>query len=89
MNFSQEATMSAVDFKQRELAHRSSNGIEVSLFWMKVGNTLTVEVLDTKSDEFFVLEVPSDRALDAFHHPYAYRAAARQAHEAADYGVAA
>jgi hypothetical protein len=81
--------MSAIDHKQRELAHRSSNGIEVSLFWAKVGNTLTVEVLDTKCDEFFVLEVPSDRALDAFHHPYAYRAAAWRAREAADFGVAA
>jgi hypothetical protein len=89
VNFSQEATMSAIEFKQRELAHRSSNGIEVSLFWTKVGNILTVEVLDTKADEFFVLEVPSDRAMDAFHHPYAYRAAASRALEAADYGVAA
>jgi hypothetical protein len=89
VNFEQETTMSAVEYKQRELAHRSSNGIEVSLFWTKVGNILTVEVFDTKSDEFFALEVPSDKALDAFHHPYAYRAAASRALAAADYGVAA
>jgi hypothetical protein len=69
--------------KRRELAHRVNNGIEVSLFWTKVGNTLTLEVYDAKSDEYFEVEVPRDRALDAFHHPYAYRAAA----EALDFGA--
>ena len=28
-------------------------------------------------DEFFELDVPRDRALDAFHHPYAYLARAQ------------
>jgi hypothetical protein len=68
--------MSSTTLKRRELAHRASNGIEVSLFWDKVGDTLSLEVYDAKSDEFFGVEVPRDRALDAFHHPYAYLAAA-------------
>jgi hypothetical protein len=72
-----EATMSATTpIKRRELAFRSSNGIEVSLYWEKVGDTLSLEVYDAKSDELFQLDVPRDRALDAFHHPYAYLAAA-------------
>lgn len=63
-------------FKRRELAHRASNGIEVSLFWDKVGDTLTLEVYDAKLEQYFEIEVPRDRALDAFHHPFAYIAAA-------------
>ena len=67
---------STTTFKRRELAHRVNNGIEVSLFWHKVGDVLSLEVYDVKTDEFFELEVPRDRAMDAFHHPYAYLAAA-------------
>jgi hypothetical protein len=61
---------------RRELAHRVSNGISVSLFWETVGDRLSLEVYDEGGDEFFQLDVPRDRALDAFHHPYAYRARA-------------
>jgi hypothetical protein len=64
--------------QRRELAHRASSGIEISLFWSKVGNTVTVEVLDTTTDHFFALDVPSERALDAFHHPFVYLAAAER-----------
>jgi hypothetical protein len=71
-----EGTMTTTPIKRRELAHRSSNGIDVSLYWDKVGDTLSLEVYDAKSDEVFELDVPRDRALDAFHHPYAYLAAA-------------
>jgi hypothetical protein len=73
--------MATVEIKPRELAHRISNGIEVSLFWTKVGNTLTVEVFDTTNDEFFSIDVPGDRALDAFHHPYAYLTASQAGRE--------
>jgi hypothetical protein len=62
--------------KPRELAHRVTDGLAVSLFWHRAGNTLTLEVYDSKTEEFFELEVPRDRALDAFHHPFAYLAAA-------------
>jgi hypothetical protein len=68
--------MSNTTFTRRELAHRTSDGIEVSLYWDKVGDTLTLEVYDAKLEEYFEIEVPRDRALDAFHHPYAYLAAA-------------
>jgi len=73
--------MATADTKPRELAHRISNGVEVSLFWTKVGNTLTVEVFDTTNDEFFSIDVPGDRALDAFHHPYAYLASSQAGRE--------
>jgi hypothetical protein len=61
---------------RRELAQRTTNGVSVSLFWETVGNTLSLEVYDEAADEFFQLDVPKDRAMDAFHHPYVYRAQA-------------
>ena len=57
---------------RRELAHRSSNGIQVWLYWDRVGDHLTVEAFDEDADEFFAIEVPRERAMDAFRHPFAY-----------------
>jgi hypothetical protein len=59
---------------RRELAHRSDAGVDVTLFWSADGKTITVEVLDLRTDEFFAIDVAPDLALDAFHHPYAYLA---------------
>jgi len=60
---------------RRELAVRSSNGIEVGLYWSKVTNRVTVEVFDQRFDDGFEFEVDGAHALDAFNHPYAYAAA--------------
>ena len=59
---------------RRELAHRMSNGIEVTLFWGPAKSEVVVEVVDHSSCDAFELAVPSECALDAFHHPYAYAA---------------
>jgi len=59
---------------KRELAHRVSNGVHVALYWETADNTLTLEIQDESGGDSFKLAVPKDRALDAFHHPYAYRA---------------
>lgn len=69
--------------KRRELCRRVNNGIEVSLIWENVGDTLVLEVYDAKLDQYFELEVPKDRGMDAFHHPYAYLAAAEDRDTAA------
>jgi hypothetical protein len=58
---------------RRELAYRSHDGIHVSLFWNPADDTVTVEVLDLRSEDFFTVAVHPRRALDAFNHPYAYR----------------
>jgi hypothetical protein len=68
--------MSTTTFTRRELAYRANDGIEVSLYWDTVGDTLSLEVFDAKSEERFEIGVPRDRALDAFRHPYAYLGAA-------------
>ena len=55
---------------RRELAHRTNDEIEVTLFWTKSTNTVTLEVYDSRSDERLRLDVDGHAALDAFKHPY-------------------
>jgi hypothetical protein len=64
--------MTPVVKQRRELAHRSSDRIEVSLFWSKPTNRLTIELIDGRTDERLEFEVAPHKALDAFRHPYAY-----------------
>jgi len=72
---------------RRELAHRTSDGIEITLFWTKPSNQVTVSVLDTRSDEALEFDVDGSAALDAFNHPYAY-AATQRVRSVAQLGVA-
>ena len=58
-----------------ELAYRANDGIYVTMFWDAVSDRVTVAVADAKTDDAFeVLVAPGERAMDVFHHPYAYRA---------------
>ena len=60
-------------FATRELDHRRSDGIEVTLLW----NTRTDDVLvavDERDGGRFEFTVHPAEALEAFHHPYAYAA---------------
>jgi hypothetical protein len=67
--------MTATAFtERRELAHRTSDGIEITLFWSKSPNRVTIAVLDSHSDESLEFDVDGSAALDAFNHPYAYAA---------------
>jgi hypothetical protein len=59
---------------RRELAHRTSDGIEVALLWTKPSDRVTIAVLDTRSDDKLEFDVDGSAALDAFNHPYAYAA---------------
>jgi hypothetical protein len=65
---------------RRELARRTGDGIEITLFWSKAANQVTIEVLDTRFDEALEFEVEGNPALDAFNHPYAYAATQRVRH---------
>ena len=57
----------------RELDHRVSDGIDVRLLWRPEDDRALVAVSDAKTGESFTLEVGAgQRALDVFHHPYAY-----------------
>ena len=63
----------------RELARRSSAGVDVTLYWHPTLDELVVRVRDDRLGDF---EISPQRhlALDVYHHPYAYagRADARQ-----------
>ena len=56
----------------RELAHRSNDGIDVTLFWHPDTDALTVCVCDQRRGAYFEIEPEANGALDAFYHPYAY-----------------
>jgi hypothetical protein len=59
----------------RELDTRMNDGLHVQLLWHPLDGRVTVAVNDTKTGEAFELEVGhGQRALDVFHHPYAYAA---------------
>jgi hypothetical protein len=59
---------------EKELAHRTGDGIDVSLYWNERTNRVTVKVYDARSDERFEFDVDGSRALDAYRHPFAYAA---------------
>ena len=64
--------MTSVRARSRELAERSSNGTQVRLLWRQGTRQLWVEVREPDSDRVLAIPVQPERALDAFHHPYAY-----------------
>ena len=58
-----------------ELDHRMSDGIDVRLLWRREDNRTLVAVSDARTGGAFTIEVgPRQRALDVFHHPFAYAA---------------
>ena len=58
-----------------ELDSRLTDGIHVRLLWGKRDDRVVVAVDDRKTGERFDLHVGRDeRALDVFHHPFAYAA---------------
>jgi hypothetical protein len=56
----------------RELDHRESDGVSVTLLWYEGSNRVTIHVVDSVTGEELDLEVAGRDALDAFRHPYAY-----------------
>jgi hypothetical protein len=57
----------------RELDRRNGDGLDVTLFWNSLTDRLYVVVVDAQRDDVFRVAVDAGDALDAFHHPYAYR----------------
>jgi hypothetical protein len=62
---------------RRELDRRSGNGLVVRLLWNSDADTVSVELYDERTEELFDFEVPRERALDAFNHPFVYCAPRR------------
>ena len=58
--------------ERRELAHRTNDGFDVTLFWSKASNRVTISVYHARSATALEFEVAGADALEAFNHPYAY-----------------
>ena len=58
-----------------ELAHRSSAGIDVTLFWLHRGDDdkAVVCVCDRREGSYFEVPAEPHLALDVYYHPFAYR----------------
>ena len=56
----------------RELDHRVSDGLDVTLLWNSLTDRVSVVVEDERTGEIFELDVDPEDALIAFYHPYAY-----------------
>jgi hypothetical protein len=63
-----------IDTDIRELDHRNTDGIHVTLLWNSRTNRVLIEVEDTRAGDWFELMVPASDALEAFRHPYAFAA---------------
>jgi hypothetical protein len=59
---------------RHELARRATGGLEIALYWDAHDNTTTIEVHRIATAETIAFLVAADRALDAFHHPFAHLA---------------
>jgi hypothetical protein len=57
----------------RELNERAMDGMRVRMLLHVSMGLVAIEVNDTQMHDSFFMFVPSDRAADAFQHPYAYR----------------
>jgi hypothetical protein len=58
----------------RELDHRTSDGVSVTLLWNTQTDRVSVSVVEERQGVAFEFPVRAGEALDAFHHPYAYAA---------------
>ena len=76
--------LTAPTARARELAHREGDGIEVTLVWYAETDRVAVRVTDVSTGQRFELRVARDRALDAFHHPFAYAPPPRREIDCAD-----
>jgi hypothetical protein len=61
-----------VESKHRELARRSSAGVDVTLYWHPILDELIVCVCDERHGVHFEIRPERYLALDVYYHPYAY-----------------
>jgi len=64
-------TTTFIDTARRELATRLSDGVEITLFWGARDDNTSIDLHDTATARTTSFLVAPDRALDAFHHPFA------------------
>lgn len=57
--------------ERRELAHRTSDGLEISLLWDPADGSLGVLVVDGRLGVTLELPVRDESPLEVFYHPFA------------------
>jgi hypothetical protein len=62
----------AFESERRELARRSSAGVDVTLYWQPTLDEPIVCVRDERHGAYFEIRPQRYLALDVYHHPYAY-----------------
>jgi hypothetical protein len=60
------------DSERRELARRSSAGVDVTLYWHPTLDELIVRVCDERHGADFEIRPQRYLALEVYYHPYAY-----------------
>ena len=66
------ATNPVLPTARRELASRTNDDLEVTLWWDPPIDAVSVSVWDWRRDAHFEITVERDHALDVFYHPFAY-----------------
>jgi hypothetical protein len=61
-----------IHIARRELAHRVTGGLEITLFWHADDDSTSIDIYQTATQETISFPVPPDQALDVFHHPFAH-----------------
>jgi carotenoid cleavage dioxygenase-like enzyme len=64
--------VTAIFAPPRELAHRSADGIDVTLMWDPRSDRAYVVVIDAKAGAMLEVDVAGANPMQVFHHPYAY-----------------
>jgi len=64
--------IATITHTRRELARRVNGGLEITLYWHPQNNRTSIDVHETATEATISFPVPADRALDAFHHPFAH-----------------
>lgn len=67
-----DITDTGVEVGLRELDRRRNDGVEVTLYWEPRTDRVFVAVEDERRGGSFRFEAAAARALEAFHHPYAF-----------------
>jgi hypothetical protein len=66
------STAALTDTTAHDLARRVSGGLEIILSRDPADGSISIELRHHAIDEPISFRVAPDRALDAFHHPFAY-----------------
>ena len=60
------------EYEPIDLCERKANGLTVILYWLRATNSVYITTVEERTGEATYIEVPNNKAMDAFEHPFAY-----------------